>query len=376
MTVIDADTHVEETDETWSYLRPDERWFAPKTVVLDPEAIPLDPGGDGLQVKGTGFGSGDNRYWLFVDGAVRPRLSRKDDATGATQATRQLTDVAARLRHMDELGTDIHVMFTSCFLHVNTVRQDVEAGLCRSYNHWMAEKCAKSGGRLRWVAVLPLLNMEATLEQVRFAKEQGAVAVMMKGFHFGRPAGDPYFYPLYQLANDLDISVCVHTGAGDPNVATMLRPFVGLWPSVAPVLDACVSLLLAGVPDRFPKLRVGFIEAGASWVPFVLSYMWARRYRMAQADMTKRGAMRFDDASEMFRASRFYVAYQTYEDLDYLIANGLEDCLVIGTDYTHVDQSAELRALCAMQERAERGEVSSVIVRKMLDDNPRSLYGL
>ena len=70
--------------------RPDEQWFAPKTVFVDPDAV-VQGDADALQVKGTGFSSGDNRYWLFVDGAIRPRLSRKDDATGATQATRQLT---------------------------------------------------------------------------------------------------------------------------------------------------------------------------------------------------------------------------------------------------------------------------------------------
>jgi predicted TIM-barrel fold metal-dependent hydrolase len=55
---------------------------------------------------------------------------------------------------------------------------------------------------------------------------------------------------------------------------------------------------------------------------------------------------------------------------------GPEDGLMIGTDYTHADQSAEIQALDVVEQRAEKGEISASVARKVLADNPRRFYGL
>lgn len=360
--VIDADSHVDENEETWSYVEDHERCFVPTTIVLD---------GDQRGAV--------NRYWQFFENTIRERRIRDDKRTGTTLATRELLDVDARLRHMDEMGVDVHVVYPTCFLTAITLRPDADAALCRSYNRWLAAKCAASHGRLRWVAILPLLNMTAALDEIRFAKDHGAAAVMKKGIECGgRVAGDPYFYPAYSLAGELELAVCLHAASGDPSVSYLVgKPFAGMWPQVMPVAAACSSMLAAGVPDMFPQLRVGFIEAGAMWVPYVLDDVWTRLVRQSTPDMAARaGLSALPNKEGLFRASRFYVAYQTHEDLDYLLKLGLEDCLVVGTDYTHSDQSSDLHMLRALQERADRGEVSHTAVRKMLDDNPRRLYGL
>ena len=55
----------------------------------------------------------------------------------------------------------------------------------RSYNRWMAEGTADSGGRLRWAALAPVRRMDRAFEDLEFAKENGAVSV----FRWGRPTG-------------------------------------------------------------------------------------------------------------------------------------------------------------------------------------------
>jgi uncharacterized protein len=360
--VIDADSHVDETEETWSYVGDAERCFVPTTMVL-----------------GDGQTGGVSRWWQFFENTMRERRVRDDRRTGTTVATRELLDVDARLRHMDEMGVDVHVVYPTCFLTGITSRPDADAALCRSYNRWLAAKCAGTHGRLRWVATLPLLNMPAALDEVRFAADNRAAAVMKKGIECGgRVAGDPYFYPAYELAAELDLAVCLHAASGDPSASYLVgKPFAGMWPQVMPVVAACSSMLAAGIPDLFPKLRVGFIEAGAMWAPYVLDDVWTRLVRQSTPDMAARGGLAgLPNKEELFRRSRFYVAYQTHEDLDYLLKLGLEDCLVVGTDYTHSDQSSDLHMLRGLQARAERGELSPTVVRKMLDDNPRRLYGI
>jgi hypothetical protein len=49
---------------------------------------------------------------------------------------------------------------------------------------------------------------------------------------------------------------------------------------------------------------------------------------------------------------------------------------MIGTDYSHADQSAEIQALDVIQRRGELGEIPAPVARKILDDNPRRFYGL
>jgi hypothetical protein len=49
---------------------------------------------------------------------------------------------------------------------------------------------------------------------------------------------------------------------------------------------------------------------------------------------------------------------------------------MIGTDYSHADQSAEMQALDIIEQRGETGEIPAPVARKILDDNPRRFYGL
>ena len=66
----------------------------------------------------------------------------RDMAT--TMATRDLADVGARIKHMDELGIDIQVLYPSIFLDQCTERADTEVALCGAYNRWLADVWRKS----------------------------------------------------------------------------------------------------------------------------------------------------------------------------------------------------------------------------------------
>ena len=91
-------------------------------------------------------------------------------------ATRDMADVTARIKHMDELGIDTQILYTSIFLDQVTERADTEVALCGSYNRWMADVWKKSNGRLRWMACLPLLSMPDALDQLSSPKRTAAAA--------------------------------------------------------------------------------------------------------------------------------------------------------------------------------------------------------
>ena len=101
--------------------------------------------------------------------------------------------------------------------------------------------------------------------------------------------------------------------------------------------------------------------------------LYARRERMAWAYRTFTYS---DDLSGLFHEHRLYVTCQSQEDIPYLLTFGTEDHLMIGTDYSHADLSAEIGAIDILRRRADEGEFSQTAKRKILEDNPKTFYGL
>ncbi len=355
MPVVDADAHVDETDATWSHLLPEHERFRPLTV--SPPDGYVDPA---LAPKGY------NRFWN-IDGALRVRRNRDDVRTGTTVDTRELADVPARLADMDRLGIDVQVMYTTLFLTTVTAKPDVEYALVRAYNRWLGAKSEESGGRLRWVVVPPILSMDKAAEEIEWGRAHGACGVFKRGVEAGgRSADDPYFFPLYEAAELLDLPVCVHIAAGDPAVTDTLSSHLTMYNFRLSPIDAFISMVTAGIPERFPSLRVGFIETMSSWAPYAIAELQARQDRSGWMHS-------FELGQDVFQQGRFYIACQTHEDLPYVLRFTGEDNLIIGTDYTHADQSAELEAHSILRKRTD---VPPHVIEKIVRDNPTRFYAL
>jgi uncharacterized protein len=363
MPVIDADTHIHESEDTFAFLLPEEQELMPASV----DALARDPSRPPA------------RFWV-IDGKRRPRSSEGnvevDRRTGTTVGMRELSDVPARLSAMDEMGVEVQVIYPSLFLSEGTESPAVDAALRRSYNRWMADRCAESKGRLRWVCLPPLLDMDKAVEELRFAKDHGSCGVLKKGDpEAGYWPNQEYFFPLYEQAQSLNLPICFHLGSGEPK----------LWPSrehstirfyrlQLPVVQAFHALILHGIPTKFPALRFGFVEADSSWLPFVLYDLQRRLARPTSlSPATKLSA---DSPAKLVQENRMFVSCQVDEDLPYIIQWAGESNLMIGSDFTHADASMEMEFPRLMQERVERGEVSQQAAQKILYDNPKAFYGL
>ena len=154
-------------------------------------------------VEATG-GESKDEYWL-VDGTLR--LKSGNVGRNTPQASREMRDVPARLKHMDELGVSIQVLYPTLFLIPLTPRPEVELALSRSYNRWLADIWKQGKERLRWAAVVPLMTMDQAIAEARFAKENGACGIFMRGTEGDLLLSDPYFFPLYEEASRLDLAV-------------------------------------------------------------------------------------------------------------------------------------------------------------------------
>jgi uncharacterized protein len=354
MPVVDADTHVDESEATWERLEggPHARYI-PATITVAPH-----------EAERMGLRDVNSRSWL-VEGRLQNRAIR-DEVNHPPRVRRELEDVAARLAHMDQMGVDVQVIFPTFFIRYGTSDAEAEWTLTTTYNRWLAEKCAETNGRLRWAAVLPWLQPEKAAEELRWAKAHGACGIYKRGFDLEKPVSDPRFFPVYEEASALEVPLCIHTGhpgkdpGGDRGV---------------PIIGAFSSLLSAGIPAKFPKLRFGFIEAGASWVPYVLSQRAAETRQALRGEHTRLASLR-EMYAELFRGNRFFVTIDPIDDIEYLLQFGTEDSLMIGTDYSHTDISANLSALDEVRSWAEQGKISQAVARKILETNPQRFYGL
>jgi len=337
MPTIDADTHVIETERTWEHMEGDEAKFRPVLVSME---------------------SG-RKFWL-IDGKIFSRgVNVNPDIPSGV---REMRDIQARLKHMDELEIDVQVLYPSLFLRPLTASAEVEAALCRSYNRWVSELCAETQGRLRWVAAVPLLSMDAALAEVRLAKDRGACALFMRGIMSDKILSDPYFYPLYDEAQKLNLAICIHASTGGFQWVELFERESGFAKFKLAVVSAFHALVHDGIPDKFPKLRFGFIEVRAQWLPYVYHEL-AKRFEKSGKPLGK-GWM---------RESRLYVACQTDDDLPYVLKYSGEDNLVIGSDYGHADTSSEIEALRNLK---NKGELKPDVIDKILYENPKALYDI
>jgi len=130
-------------------------------------------------------------------------------------------------------------------------------------------------------------------------------------------------------------------------------------------MTAAASLILGGVLERHPRLRVGFMEAGCSWVPYWLERMdeHAENYRFEVPYLKER-------PSTYFRRQCF-VSFELEERAIAYVAESVgAETLVFASDFPHHD--------CfypgAVEKVCRRKDLDAKLVSAMLSHNPRRLY--
>ncbi len=349
---IDSDAHVIETEDTWSYMEPSEQQYRPKLVGSE-----KDPG---------------RQYWILHDKVVGFRfpsmtaqeleeLSRRTGRDMNTVAeAREMARVDLRLEHMDQVGIDIQVLHNTLWIEQVTRRPEAEIALCRSYNHWLADTWKRGKGRLLWSCLPPTLSIPDAIEEVRWCKQHGAVGICLRPIEGDHHLVDSYFYPLYEEAQRLDMPITVHIANGNPTNVELLKHSL-FWTFRLPTVGACLSYMRSEVPDLFPRLKVGFIEAGAQWLVWILE-------GVIRGPNTPKSSM-----PELLAMKRVWVTCEYEDHLPYIMQHAGEDNLIIGTDYGHTDPFSNVRAL---QTFVGRSDLSDGVKKKIIKDNAQAFYGL
>jgi predicted TIM-barrel fold metal-dependent hydrolase len=347
---VDSDMHIMEPPDLF------ERYLDPRFR----HRVRLPIGADGRARRGTLVVDG---LPTTMDAEMQQYRKRSRAGGGASHSTQPLS--GSRLQSTDRLdfaiqrgydpvalvlamaieGVVIGVVFawSGVWLLAGVLLDpQLSLGLCRAYNDWIAEFCRHSPDQLKFVVMLPVHDVHlACRELVRGVRELGAVGSFIRpNLVNGHYWHSNYWDPLYSLHEELDVTWGFHEGTGAWNSHMNVlygenrfyRHVASHWIEMQ---QALIAMIVGGVFEFHPKLRVGFLEAQNSWVPGLLSRIeWDYpQYRDSHApylSLTPR---------EYFRRNCWAAVEGSEPEIEATAGLIGADRMCVSTDYPHFDSN-------------------------------------
>lgn len=366
--MFDAEMHVMEPVDLWArYIDPEFKTRAPRRLnerrwdirtVVEGEVMASMPGGD----------------WPALTDAEAKALAER-----YAEEIAHDFDPASQVRAMDKEGLDLAMLFPTSAMYVTafpTMDARFAAAACRAYNDWLHDYVqAADPKRMFGAAAVSPHDIESAVAETRRAvTELGMKAVFLRpNIYRDRPWHDRYYDPLWAACQELNVSVGFHETTGSRMRAAGADRFNRLGiahiatHSVEQML-ACMDVIMGGVLERFPRLRVAFLEAQCGWLPFWLHRMDEHyEWRAPYGEMTHLSM----PPSEYFRRQGFCAVECDEEFVAHVVEAVGDDTLVTTTDYPHGDskypEAMERFLALPLHDRSKK---------KILWDNARRLYAL
>lgn len=280
---------------------------------------------------------------------------------------------AGLLNSMDQMAIDYSILFPTPMLTLGTHPQpEVEVELARAYNRWLVRDVLPASPRIRTMAYLPLSDPEASVECVEeFAGAPGVLGFMVTAVRH-QPLHQNRFMKVFAALDERGLPLAFHSGPnwGDRPFEQLNR-FLGAHALGFPIyaMVQLTNVVLNGIPERFPRIRFIFMEAGQAWVPFLIARLDNEyRQRSSEAPLLKRLP------SEYIR--EMYFTTQPFERLDsaahmrtFVEMMAGETQLLYSSDYPHQDFDLPTRI-------ADLGFLSEEARRNILGGNALRLFDL
>jgi predicted TIM-barrel fold metal-dependent hydrolase len=294
------------------------------------------------------------------------------------------------VRFLDETGISCSVLYPTFGLAVGRfVSEHWAIAACRAYNNWLHEKFIGKNSRLKGMALIPIQDVEASVAELRRAvKELGMLGGMLpsNGEGIKDHLGAKLYWPIYEEAEKLGCALAVHVGSlhhlGMDGFSTYY-PVHALGHPFGIAIQAA-GLLAHGIFEKFPGIRVAFLEGGSTWVPFILDRL-DRSYHPGhlQVDFAdqiiggpKAGEKASDYLRRQMREGRIYVGFDVDDDgLGFAVKKAGREAFVFGSDFPHEVFNAE-KCRHEIDQLLAREDLASADKEAVLGGNARRFYGL
>jgi aminocarboxymuconate-semialdehyde decarboxylase len=268
----------------------------------------------------------------------------------------------AKLAELESKGLDAAVVSVAPPLFYHHVDAEMAGEpMARAVNRGLAEFCAAAPDRFRWLASVPMQAPERAVAVLEEAAGAGCVGVEIGTAVPGRPLDEPAFEPFWEAAVRLGLPVTLHPAYGEYGSALEDYYFTNVLGFLFDTTIAIERLIVAGVLDRHPELRIVLLHGGGYFPYQVGRLRHARTVRPELAD-APRDPWSYRD--------RLFFDIITHDPgaLSYLIDRAGADRVVMGTDLPFDMAAPEPMRL--LEAAADDEAVKTIAER-----NPGALYG-
>ncbi len=343
--IVDVDSHhyeLESFNEILEYMSdPVMRQLAQAANAGNSKGVGVMPGGVGYQ----DMGGRVTRYPLRHIEKPEPGVHR---------------DVSLTRRWMDAMGVDVAVLFPSPMLQLGLHPQvEAEVALAWAYNRWLCERVLAKEPRIRSMLYLPFNDPEASFRMVKeFAGKKGVVGFMVTSARH-RPVHHNSYMKVYAAIEELGLPLAFHAGYNwNEQSMTMMNKFISVH-AIGFVFHNMVHMtnwVLNGIPERFPKLKVIWIESGLAWLPFMIQRL-DNEYMMRSSECPALKKLPGEYITDMFYTSQ---PMEMPRDMSFLESTfkciKAESQLLYSSDYPHwdFDLPSTIYDLPFLKEKAKR----------------------
>jgi aminocarboxymuconate-semialdehyde decarboxylase len=278
------------------------------------------------------------------------------------ELTPLFTEPVAKLEQLESLGLEAAVVSVSPALFAYETDEDRGAALCRAVNGGLADFSAHDPSRLRWIAHVPLQAPDAAAELLREAAGAGAVGAQIGTSVARTPLADAGLDPFWAAAEEHDLALMLHPAYNNPHPGLEGYHLQNAIGNQLETTIAAERLIVTGVLDRHPQLRLLLVHAGG--------YMPWQAGRLRHA-ATVRAELADSPPDPHTYFGRIVVDTITHDaaSLRFLVECVGADNVAMGTDLPF--DMATPEPVAALGEAVDAGTA-----RRIMEETPPRLFGL
>ena len=288
------------------------------------------------------------------------------------------------LDFLDDVGIDWTVLYpTTALAYGKIVSLDYAVAAARAYNDWLCETYIKYNPRFKGMAIIPMQDPEEAAKELRRAvTELGMLGAMMPSNGLPQPLGAKAYWPIYAEADRLGCCLAVHGGAHDRFGMDHMNMYVPVHALGHPwgLTFNCANIVYNGIFDRFPRVRIAFLEGGVAWLLLLLERLHASHETHFQyIPPSEFGIREEDDPSKYIEKQildgRIFLGIETEElTLPFAIKIVGNSPFLYSSDFPHEVTNESCKH--DLGELMESDEITAEDKAAMLYKNAESFYRL
>ncbi|WP_241032468.1 amidohydrolase family protein [Rhodococcus pseudokoreensis] len=249
-------------------------------------------------------------------------------------------DVELARRAMDAMSIDVQVVFPQPMLGIGLHPDPtIAVPLLKAYNRWFVEHILPKDPRIKSLIALPFEDPQACLETVHLYGDNPDVLGFMVTSQRHAGVHRNEYMRLYAELEERGLPLGFHAGPSwkDTMTSTMNRFLsVHAMSFVTCNMTHMTNWIINGLPERFPNLKVIWIESGLAWIPFMMQRL-DHEYLMRQSEAPLLRQLPSDYIRQMYHTSQPLEVTDMKLLESTFTAMNAQDSLLYASDWPHWD---------------------------------------